>query len=136
MSNSKEPKVNNRNYRLSPPVSFANEPELINPQYKHRSLGELVAMARATGQRPELMPNVTVRKGVYLCGENPQGAIVPPRDKFDLADAVSNSHDSLIDAEKKLAEAEQNVIKEKHSAKDKEIAELRRQLDAAKQSQK
>lgn len=132
MSNSK---VNNRNFRISSPVSFADEPLLINPQYRHRTLGELVALARTTGQRPELMPNVTVRKGVYLSGQNPQGAIVPPRDKFDLADTLSNTHDSLVQAEKDLVKAKEDVVRSRSDAKDKELAELRSQLAAAKQTQ-
>ena len=58
--------------RAQCPTSFKGEKCLINKLFKYKSLGEMVAMARATGVAP-----VPTRNGVYT------GEQEIPRDTFE-----------------------------------------------------
>lgn len=96
---------------LSRPISFAHEPCLINKMFKYKSLGEMVAMARATGVAP-----VPTRNGVYT------GEQVIPRDTFEKLNVQRQLMDSYDQAERQLKDAETKLAKE---AKERELAEYK-----------
>lgn len=76
----------------------SNDPKLVNQQYKFRTLGEIVALARVTNEKP-----LPTRAGVYI-GDN-----TIPRDNFDRIDARSSVMDSYDKAEIDLGKAENDL---------------------------
>lgn len=96
--------------KVSGSQSFGHEPDLVNKMFKYKTLGELVAMARATGERP-----VPTRNGVYV------GEEVIPREIFDKLNAQRRLMDSFD-----VAQAELDKI----AADEKAAAEERKSADA------
>lgn len=85
--------------------SFKNSPMLLNQQFKFRTLGEIVAMARLTNEKP-----LPTRAGVYV------GDMSIPRDPFDRVDARNDAMDRYSDAENQLKDAESKLAEEKAQA--------------------
>lgn len=85
-------------------TDFSSEPLLINTQFKYRSLGEIVAMARVTNEKP-----LPTRNGVYI------GDVSIPRDHFDRVDARNAAMDRYSDAVSELKDAEAKMVAEKKS---------------------
>lgn len=83
-------------------VSFKGEPCLVNKQFKYRTLGEMVALARANGERP-----LPTRAGVYT------GDMVIPVETTDKINFQRSLMEQYDVAEKKLKEAEADIAKEK-----------------------
>lgn len=97
-------------------VSFESEKCLVDKQFKYRSLGEMVALARATGQRP-----LPTRNGVYT------GEAVIPREVIDRVNMQRSLMDSYDEAEAKLKEAQSQLESE---AKERELANIKAQAIA------
>lgn len=90
--------------------SFDGEPVLINRMYKHRTLGELVALAKATGVAP-----IPTRNGVYT------GDHIIPRDDFEKIEARRKLMNSLESSEAELAKI---LGDEKKAAEERKSAEI------------
>lgn len=90
------------------------EPNLINKLYKHRTLGELIALSKQTG-----IPPMPTRNGVYT-GEQPI-----PRERFDRENELREMNSNLSQLEQKYEEAKsaENKVSEERKS-----AELREQL--------
>lgn len=86
-------------------VDFRDCPDLINRQFKYRSLGEIVAMSRVTNEKP-----LPTRNGVYI------GSLDVPRDTFDRIDAREASMKAYDKAEFDLKDAKVKEAQEKASA--------------------
>ena len=82
-------------------VGFENEPLLIDNKMKYRTLGEIVALARATGETP-----LPTRNGVYT------GDFSVARDNFDRIDQRNASMADFEDAESKLSDAKSKLDEE------------------------
>lgn len=85
--------------------SFKDSPMLLNQQFKFRTLGEIVAMARLTNEKP-----LPTRAGVYI------GDMSIPRDPFDRIDSRNDAMDRFTDAESQLKDAESKMAAEKAAA--------------------
>lgn len=92
-------------YTASGAKSFIKSPMLLNQQYKYRTLGELVALARVTNEKP-----LPTRNGVYV------GDHSIPRDVFDRVDSRNDAMDRYSDAEVKLNDAQAQIAKQKAQA--------------------
>lgn len=92
-------------------MSFKGSPKLLNQQFKFRTLGEIVAMARLTNEKP-----LPTRAGVYI------GDMSLPRDPFDRIDSRNDAMDRFMDAENQLKDAQSKIAAEKAAA-DKEAYE-------------
>ena len=90
------------------------EPNLINQLYKHRTLGELIALSKQTG-----IPPMPTRNGVYT-GEQPI-----PRDRFDRENALKDMNSQLNQLEQDLAKAKAD---EALQAEERKSAELREKI--------
>lgn len=97
-----------------------DEPNLINKLYKHRTLGELIALSKQTG-----IPPMPTRNGVYT-GDQPI-----PRDRFDREDALRDMNKQLSELEVQLDEAKKA---EALQAEERKSAELREQIKKELQS--
>lgn len=85
--------------------SFSKSPMLLNQQYKYRTLGELVALARVTNEKP-----LPTRNGVYIGDQS------IPRDIFDRVDSRNDAMDRYSDAEANLKDAEAKIAEQKAQA--------------------
>lgn len=85
--------------------SFKGSPMLLNQQFKFRTLGEIVAMARLTNEKP-----LPTRAGVYI------GDMSVPRDPFDRIDFRNDAMDRYAEAETQLKDAESKLAEEKAQA--------------------
>lgn len=90
-------------------VSFENEKCLVNKMFKYRTLGEMVALARANGERP-----LPTRNGVYT------GDLVIPREDVDKIAFREELMKQYTDAEKQLSEANEVIAQEEASKKEAE----------------
>lgn len=105
------------------PTSFKGEKCLINKLFKYKSLGEMVAMARATGVAP-----VPTRNGVYT------GEQEIPRDTFEKLNVQRKLMDSYDEANEKLKSALETKAKQD---KQRELDEYKTKvIDEFKRSQK
>lgn len=93
---------------------MSHEPNLINKQFKYRTLGEMVALSRATNT-----PLLPTRNGVYT------GEVVVPREVTDKVNLRNATMDSFEDAEKTLNDANQKIALEK---KAKELSDLKAKI--------
>lgn len=82
--------------------SFSKSPMLLNQQFKYRTLGEIVAMARVTNEKP-----LPTRAGVYIGDQS------IPRDVFDRVDSRNDAMDRFSDAELMLKDAQSKISEEK-----------------------
>ena len=111
--------------RKSGHVSFKNEKCLINKQFKYRTLGEMVALARANGERP-----LPTRAGVYT------GDMVIPVETTDKINFQKQLMEQYNVAEDKLKEATAELDKEKQEAADAAYrAKVIAEHEASKQNQ-
>lgn len=98
---------NNPKSKRTEECSFENEPCLINPQYQHRTLGEMVAMYKLSGE----FPSVGMRNGVYYASDI-DAEIPTTRDKFVDIDKLRSNIDETTtverEASQKLIEASEN----------------------------
>lgn len=92
-----------------------DEPNLINKLYKHRTLGELIALSKQTG-----IPPMPTRNGVYT-GEQP----VPPRERFDRENDLRNMRSKMSQLEVDLENAKAEEAK---AAEERKSAEMREQI--------
>lgn len=108
--------------RSQNPTSFKGEKCLINKLFKYKSLGEMVAMARATGVAP-----VPTRNGVYT------GDQEIPRDTFEKVNLQRKLMDSYDEANQALktaleTQAKQDKQRELDEYKTKVINEYKQSL--------
>lgn len=82
--------------------SFSKSPMLLNQQFKYRTLGEIVALARVTNEKP-----LPTRAGVYIGDQS------IPRDVFDRVDSRNDAMDRYLDAETQLKDAEAKIVEQK-----------------------
>lgn len=104
-------------------VSFKDVPCLINKQYHHRTLGELVKLYHMTGE----IPPVGQRNGVYLANDIDSPVPTTGDDFEDIirTRAAQNAlNEGIADVEAKMKEAYDKASREK----DEEIARLKAQL--------
>lgn len=85
--------------------SFKDSPMLLNQQFKFRTLGEIVAMARLTNEKP-----LPTRAGVYT------GDMSIPRDPFDRIDSRNDAMDRYLDAESQFKDAQSKIVEEQSNA--------------------
>ena len=79
-------------------VSFCKSPMLLNQQFKYRTLGEIVALARVTNEKP-----LPTRAGVYIGDQS------IPRDVFDRVDSRNDAMDRFTDAESQVKDAKAKI---------------------------
>lgn len=91
-------------------VDFSEEKDLVNRQFKYRTLGEIVAMAKATGVAP-----LPTRNGVYT------GEEVIPRDDFEKIAIRRKLMSSLESSE---AELNKILADEALAAEERKSAEI------------
>lgn len=99
-------------------VSFVNDPDLVNHQYRYMSLGEMVALYHQTGQ----FPAVGIRNGVYT------GDIVAPLDRFDILDMQRDLMSRIESEETKLQELKDEESRKKQSDLMEQINALKYQI--------
>lgn len=97
-------------------ISFKDCPSLINPQYQHRTLGEMVAMYKLCGE----FPSVGMRKGVYYATDI-DAEIPTTRDKFMDIDRLRSNLDETAEVERETSE---KIRKATEDEKRKQIEEL------------
>lgn len=98
-------------------TSFEGVPSLVNEQYQYKTLGEMVAMYKRTGE----FPAVGMRNGVYFAKDIEDTIPMPPADKFEAADRLRGAVDAIEKTEKELQDAKDKEAKEKA---DKDAADL------------
>lgn len=106
-------------------TSFKGCPCLVNKQYKHRTLGELVKMYRMTGE----MPPVGQRQGVFLADKDIDSDFPTTGDEFDDIMNVRSAAKDLRDTSQKLDESLKAAAEQSAKDKDRKIAELQAQLN-------
>ena len=97
-------------------VSFEDCPSLINPQYQHRTLGEMVALYKLSGE----FPAVGMRNGVYYATDI-DAEIPTTRDKFMDIDRLRSNLDETAEVERETSE---KIRKATEDEKRKQIQEL------------
>lgn len=91
-------------------VDFKGEKCLVNKLFKYRSLGEMVALARANGERP-----LPTRNGVYT------GEMSIPVETFDKINLRNKMMEDTIAAENQYSDAMAQLNAEKQSASEAEF---------------
>ena len=99
-------------------ISFTSCPCLVNRQYKHMSLSEMIHMYHQTGQ----FPAVGMHNGVYT------GDAIVPVDKFDIIDMQNGFISQIESKEKELAELQRKKRDEDIEQQRKELADLKQRL--------
>lgn len=136
-SNNEEVQVDRLTYRTScqnkgnKPVSFDDVPCLVNKQYKHRTLGELVKMYRMTGE----LPPVGQRQGVYLADKGIDSDFPTTGDEFDDIMKARSAAKSVMDAESDLEAKIKEAVANETADKDRLISELQAKLKDVQNSQ-
>lgn len=95
-------------------VDMSHEPNLINKQFKYRTLGEMVALSRATNT-----PLLPTRNGVYT------GEVVIPRENLDKVNLRNQIMDSFEVAEQNLKDANEKLALDK---KEKELSDMKAKI--------
>lgn len=106
------------------PVSFKDVPCLVNKQYKHRTLGELVKMYHMTGE----IPPVGQRQGVYLADKGIDSEFPTTGDEFDDIMKARAAAKSVMDAESEFQAKIKEAVANETADKDKLILELQNKL--------
>lgn len=105
-------------------VSFKREKCLINKQFKYRTLGEMVALARSNGERP-----LPTRNGVYT------GEMTIPVERTDRVNLLNSLMSRYDTAEKQLKDAESSLENEKKAKADADYrAKVIADYEASKQN--
>lgn len=101
-------------------VNFSKCKNLVNKQFQYKTLGEMVAMYRLTGE----FPAVGMRNGVYFAKDI--DSELPPFDEFDAADKARKAMSDIEDLETREQEDAAHRAAAEQDAMKAELEDLRK----------